>query len=90
MLSERDRQVLTQLEIGLMDSDPRFVDALRSGKPRPPREYNRIGTLLLIVAALAAFTGIVLSEGHPAAVVALLAVCLAAVVRFVRRRYDKI
>jgi hypothetical protein len=89
MLSERDRQVLTQLEIGLMDTDPRFVTALRTGNPRPPREYSRIGTVLLIVAALAAFTGIVLSGAHPAAVVALLAVLLIAVVRFVQRRYDK-
>ncbi|GIJ48476.1 hypothetical protein Val02_53620 [Virgisporangium aliadipatigenens] len=89
MLSERDRQVLTQLEIMLTASDPRFVDALRSGKPRPPREYNRLGTILLIIAGLAAFTGIILSKGHPAAVVALLAVCLSAVVRFVQRRFDK-
>jgi len=89
MLSERDRQVLTQLEIQLMETDPRFVTALRTGDPRPPREYNRLGTILLVVAALAAFAGIALSGGHPAAVVALLAVCLIAVVRFVQRRYDR-
>jgi hypothetical protein len=87
MLSERDRQVLSQIELGLAGADPRFVAGLRSGRPRRPREYRPTWLILLIVLGVAAF-GAVLVSGSVYALIGLLAVGVAALVRFILRRLD--
>jgi Flp pilus assembly protein TadB len=87
MLSERERQMLASIEADLSSVDPRFVAGMRSGRPFAPREYRRTWTVLLTVCGVLAF-GTILVTGHPLAVVALLVVAIAAVVRFVSRRLD--
>jgi hypothetical protein len=87
MLSERERQMLDSIEADLSLVDRRFVAGMRSGRPRPPREYRRTWTILLTALGVLAF-GAILATGHPMAVVALVTVAVAGLVRFVSRRLD--
>lgn len=60
MLSQDDRQRLQAIEMALRAEDPQFADALRVGRPHPPREYRRrlvvhaMLPYLLVTIALAA------------------------------------
>lgn len=60
MLSQGDRQRLRAIEMALRAEDPQFAEALRAGRPHPPREYRRrLGAhaalpYLLVTIALAA------------------------------------
>ena len=87
MLSERDRRVLESIEANLFTADRQFVMGMRTGRPRAPREYRQIGTILLLALGLAAF-GVVLVTGHPLAVIVLVATAISGLVRFVFRRLD--
>lgn len=87
MLSERERQLLQLIEADLSAADRRFVAAMRRGRPRPPREYRRTWTIVLSVLGLIGVAGVLLT-GHWIAVVALVAVAVTALVRFVSRRLD--
>jgi hypothetical protein len=87
MLSERDRRVLESIEADLFSADRQFVVGMRLGRPRPPREYRSIGTILLLVLGLIAF-GVVLVTAHPLAVIVLVATAIGGLVRFVFRRLD--
>jgi hypothetical protein len=87
MLSERDRQVLGQIEDSLTASDPKFVAAMRRGRPRAPREYGRLWMILLVVLGVASFV-VVTATGHPLAVVSLIVVGVTGLVRFVSRHLD--
>lgn len=59
MLSQGDRQRLQAIEMALRAEDPQFAEALRTGRPHPPREYRwRLGAhavlpYLLVTIALA-------------------------------------
>jgi hypothetical protein len=88
MLSERERQILHQMEMGLSFTDPRFVAAMRTGRPRPPREYRRTLFALLLVLGLASFVAVVVT-GHPLALLALLATSITGLCRFVFRELDQ-
>jgi hypothetical protein len=88
MLSERERRVLIQMEIGLLSADRRFVEAMRTGHPRPPREYRRTGTLLLMLLWLVSLI-VVLATGNPIAVLAMILASIGGLVRFVSRRLDR-
>jgi hypothetical protein len=87
MLSERERQMLDSIEADLSLVDRRFVAGMRSGRPQAPREYRRTWTILLAVLGMLAF-GAILVTGHPFAVVALISVAIAGLVRSVSRRLD--
>jgi hypothetical protein len=87
MLSERDRQVLDSIAADLSAVDQRFADGMRSGRPRQPREYRQTWTVVLMTLGVLAF-GWVLFAGDPLGVVALVAVAIMALVRFVSRRLD--
>jgi hypothetical protein len=89
MLSERDEQVLNQIERGLLLADPRFVAAMRVGRPRPPREYRRGWSVLLVVLAVLAF-GTVVTTGNPVALLVLLGIGIVGLARFVSRRFDEV
>lgn len=60
MLSQGDRQRLQAIEMALRAEDPQFTEALRAGRPHPPREYRRqlwvraMLPYLLVTIALAA------------------------------------
>ena len=88
MLSERDRQVLNQIESGLASRDRRFVDAMRAGRPRAPREYRRTVALLLTLLWLLCLIAVI-ATGSPVAVLAMILVSIAGLVRFVSRRFDR-
>jgi hypothetical protein len=88
MLSERDRQVLNQIEDALCEADPRFVAAMRDGRPKAPREYRRGLSLLLVVLGFVAFAT-VLGTGNPLAVMCLIGVGVVGLVRFVSRHLDE-
>jgi hypothetical protein len=87
MLSERERQMLDLIEADLSAGDRRFADAMRVGRPRPPREYRRTWMFVLLVLGVLAF-GVVLFTGHPMAVVILTSVAIVGLIRFVSRRLD--
>lgn len=89
MLSEREQQVLYQIEREILLADPRFVAGMRVGRPKPPREYRRHLSVLLIVIAILAF-GTVVTTGNPVAVLVLLGVGILGLARFVSRRLDEV
>ena len=88
MLSERERRVLDAIEADLCAVDRRFVAGMRAGNPHVPREYRRTWAVVLAVLGVLAFATIMIT-GHFLAVLALVAVALTALVRFVCRRLDK-
>jgi hypothetical protein len=87
MLSERERHLLELIEADLSAGDKRFAAAMRAGRPKPPREYRRTWTVVLVVLGLLAMVAVIVT-GHWAAVLGLVAVAVVALVRFVRRRLD--
>jgi Flp pilus assembly protein TadB len=87
MLSERERQVLNQIELSLSVGDPRFVAAMRRGRPRSPREYRRALSTLLVVVGLPLCIVVVLT-GHPLAAAGFVAVVVIGLIQYVRRRLD--
>lgn len=87
MLSERDRHLLELIEADLSAGDRRFAAAMRAGRPEPPREYRRTWTIVLAVLGLLGVVAVVVT-GHWAAVLALVAVAVLGLIRFVRRRLD--
>lgn len=54
MLSQEDKYRLAVIAIALRQDDPRFAAAIRTGRPRRPREYRwgRSCLLLLLAAGL--------------------------------------
>src|SRR5688572_6815866 len=88
MLSERDRQVLSQIEAALMSRDRRFVEAMRNGRPRAPREYRRWVGLLLLALWIAVVAATVVT-GSPFAILALILVSIGGLMWFVFRRLDR-
>jgi Protein of unknown function (DUF3040) len=52
MLSQEDKYRLAVIALALRQDDPRFAAALRSGKPRRPREYRWGRSCLLLLLAL--------------------------------------
>jgi Protein of unknown function (DUF3040) len=88
MLSERERQMLHQMEMGLSCTDPRFVAAMRLGRPRAPREYRRTALGLLMLLGFLAFVAVI-ATGHPLALIALLAIAVTSLFRFVSRQLDQ-
>ena len=87
MLSERERHLLELIEADLVAGDKRFAAAMRAGRPKPPREYRRTWTVVLAVLAVLGMVAVVVT-GHWGAVLALVAVAVAGLVRFVRRSLD--
>jgi hypothetical protein len=87
MLSERERQMLDLIEADLSCGDRHFVDALRAGRPRAPREYRQTWTIILAVVGVLAF-GTVMFTGHPVALVTLLATAILGLIRFVSHHPD--
>lgn len=87
MLSERERHLLELIEADLCAGDKRFADAMRAGRPKPPREYRRTWGVVLMVLGLLGVVA-VLVTGHWVAVLVLVVIAVAALVRFVRRRLD--
>jgi hypothetical protein len=87
MLSERERHLLELIEADLSAGDRRFAAAMRDGRPKPPREYRRTWTVVLAVLVVLGVVAVVVT-GHWAAVLALVAVAVLTLVRFVRRRLD--
>jgi hypothetical protein len=87
MLSERDRQVLNQIELALAGTDPKFVAGLRSGRPHRPREYRLTWAILLTVLGVGAF--VVAVSGNPIGLLMLAAVGVTGLFRFVSRRLDQ-
>ncbi|GAA1031029.1 hypothetical protein GCM10009557_25020 [Virgisporangium ochraceum] len=87
MLSERERHLLELIEADLSAGDRRFAAAMRAGRPKPPREYRRTWTAVLVVLGLLGVVAVVVT-GHWGAVLALVAVAVLGLVRFVRRRLD--
>jgi DUF3040 family protein len=88
MLSERERQLLSQIEMGLSFADPRFVEGMRRGRPRAPREYGRFVANLLVTLAFLLGVWVILT-GHPLVLMGFITVVIIGVVRFVRRRLDE-
>jgi hypothetical protein len=88
MLSERDRWILYQMEASLSCSDPRFVAAMRLGRPRAPREYRCTALRLLTLLGILAFLAVI-ATGHPLALIALLAIAVTSLFRFVSRQLDQ-
>ncbi|PNG19943.1 DUF3040 domain-containing protein [Streptomyces cahuitamycinicus] len=59
-----DERLLKDLEQQMEHSDPRFAQALDSGRPRRPREYRHGPAWLVLAGALAmVVTGMVLPNG---------------------------
>jgi hypothetical protein len=83
MLSERERRVLDSIEADL-SADRRFVAAMRSGRPQA---YGRRWTIVLTVVGVLAF-GMALTTGEPVAVIVLVAVAIATLVRSMSPRLD--
>ena len=93
MLSERERQMLDRSRPICSPVDRRFADGMRSGRPRAPRGYRR--TWSIVLAALGVLASSWRSDHrHPLAVVALVAVAIVGLVRFVgapaRRRIGRV
>ena len=80
MLSERERRVLDSIEADL-STDRQFVAAMRTGRPLA---HRRRWTIVLVVLGVLAFASAVTTES-PMAVIVLVAVSIAAMVRFVAR-----
>lgn len=80
MLSERERRMLDSIEADL-SADRRFAAAMRSGRPQA---YRRMSTTVLAVIGALAF-GMALTTGNPLAVIVLVAVSIAGLVRVVSR-----
>jgi hypothetical protein len=87
MLSERERQMLKQLERSVSCTDPRFVTAMRLGRPRAPREYRATALRLLFLFGAMMLLAVV-TTGHPLALIALLVISVTALFRFVSRELD--
>ena len=88
MLSERERQVLNQIEMGLSGADPRFAAGMRTGRPKAPREYRRALANLLLTWGFILCVVVILT-GNPVAVVGFISVVIMGLVQFVRRRLDE-
>jgi hypothetical protein len=80
MLSERERRVLESIEADL-SADRRFAAAMRADRSR---SYRRRWTTVLTVTGGLAF-GMALTTGEPLAVIVLVVVAIAALVRLVSR-----
>jgi hypothetical protein len=80
MLSERERRVFESIEADL-SADRRFVAAMRSGRSGT---RERWWTVVLTIVGVLAF-GMVLTTGEPLAVIVLVVVGIAALVRLVSR-----
>jgi hypothetical protein len=87
MLSERERHLLELIEADLAAGDKRFAAAMSAGRPKPPREYRRTWTVVLAVLAVLGTVAVVVT-GHWGAVLALVAIAVVGLIRFVRRRLD--
>ncbi|MBA0049713.1 DUF3040 domain-containing protein [Streptomyces sp. AJS327] len=63
-MARRDEEPLEALAEELRRSDPEFTRAMRSGRPRRPREYrNNPGWLTLAFGVLAFLSGALLGDG---------------------------
>lgn len=63
-MPQSDDERLVALEARLAREDPRFAEALRAGRPAPPREYRRTGAWWMLLTAVAVLvTGVVLADG---------------------------
>ena len=80
MLSERERRVFESIEADL-SADRRFVAAMRSDRLGTHRRW---WTIALTIIGVLAF-GMVLTTGEPLAVIVLVGVGIAALVRLVSR-----
>ncbi|MEY9996895.1 hypothetical protein ABIE67_008927 [Streptomyces sp. V4I8] len=63
-MPQSDDERLVALEARLARDDPRFAEALRAGRPAPPREYRRTGAWwMLLIAVGVLVTGVALADG---------------------------
>ena len=63
-MAQPDDERLTALAARFERDDPRFAQAMRAGRPSPPREYRRRGAWWALAVALAVLiTGVVLADG---------------------------
>jgi Flp pilus assembly protein TadB len=88
MLSERERQLLNQIETSMSLADPRFVAAMRKGRPRAPREYKRFLANVLVALGFILCLVVILT-GHPLAAAGFVTIVIIGLVQFVRRRLDE-
>jgi hypothetical protein len=59
MLSHEDKYRLAVIALATREDDPRFATALRTGRPRRPREYRWGRSCLLLLAAASLIAGAV-------------------------------
>jgi Protein of unknown function (DUF3040) len=63
MLSQEDKYRLAVIALALREDDPRFAAAIRSGRPRRPREY-RWGRSCVLLLLAASFVAAALAVGN--------------------------